>query len=97
MDLISSLFLAAALGRGVLLSAGAVLLIQGGLTLGFTALGSGISEALVGELSGLGGVLLLALGLDLLDIRKFALIDLTWALPLLPAVLWLLDALGFPA
>lgn len=97
MDLISSLFLAAALGRGVLLSAGAVLLIQGGLTLGFTALGSGISEALVGELSGLGGVLLLALGLDLLDIRKFALIDLTWALPLLPAVLWLLDALRFPA
>jgi uncharacterized membrane protein YqgA involved in biofilm formation len=97
MDLISSLFLAAALGRGVLLSAGAVLVLQGSLTLGFTVLGSGISDALVTELSGLGGVLLLALGLDLLDLRKFPLIDLTWALPILPVVLWLLNTLGFPA
>jgi len=97
MDLISSLFLAAALGRGVLLSAGTVLVIQGGLTLGFAAVGSGIPEDLVVELSGLGGILLLALGLDLLDIRKFALIDLTWSLLLLPAVLWALDTIGFPA
>ena len=97
MDLISSLFLAAALGRGVLLSAGTVLVIQGALTLGFAAVGSGIPEDLVVELSGLGGILLLALGLDLLDIRKFALIDLTWSLLLLPAVLWALDTIGFPA
>lgn len=97
MDLISSLFLAAALGRGVLLSAGTVLVIQGGLTLGFAAVGSGIPQDLVVELSGLGGILLLALGLDLLDIRKFALIDLTWSLLLLPAVLWMLDTIGFPA
>ena len=97
MDLISSLFLAAALGRGVLLSAGTVLVIQGCLTLGFAAVGSGIPEDLVVELSGLGGILLLALGLDLLDIRKFALIDLTWSLLRLPAVLWALDTIGFPA
>ena len=40
-----------------------------------------------------GGVLLVALGLDLLDIRKFPLLDLTWSLPLLPLILALLDAL----
>ena len=91
MDLISSIFLAAALGRGVLYSAGAVLLIQGGLTLAFGALGAGISESLVGELSGLGGILLFGLGLDLLDIRRFPLFDLSCALPLLPFILWLLD------
>ena len=60
-------------------------------------MGSGIPEDLVVELSGLGGILLLALGLDLLDIRKFALIDLAWSLLLLPAVLWALDTIGFPA
>ena len=32
-------------------------------------------------------------GLNLLDIRKFPLLDLTWSLPLLPLILALLDAL----
>ena len=73
-----------------------MLVIQACLTLGFAALGSGIPDALITELSGLGGVLLLALGLDLLDIRKFALLDLTWSLPLLPLILYLFDLTGFP-
>lgn len=96
MDLFSSVFLAAALGRGVLWSTGTVLVIQAGLTLGFATLGAGIPEPLIQELSGLGGILLLALGLDLLDIRKFALLDLTWSLPLLPLILHLFDLVGFP-
>ncbi len=93
MDLFSSLFLAAALGRGVFYSAGAVLLIQGSLTLGFGLLGSSIPDALVTELSGLGGILLFGLGLDLLNIRQFALLDLSCSLVLLPLVLWLLDSM----
>jgi len=96
MDLFSSIFLAAALGRGVLLSTGSVLVIQGGLTFAFATAGAGIPEPLVGELSGVGGILLLALGLDLLDIRKFPLLDLTWSLPLLPLILSVLDALTLP-
>ena len=56
--------------RGVLWSTGTILVIQGGLTLAFAAAGAGIPESLIGELSGVGGILLLALGLDLLDIRK---------------------------
>ena len=96
MDLFSSIFLAAALGRGVLWSTATVLLIQGGLTLAFATAGAGIPESLIGELSGVGGILLLALGLDLLGIRKFPLLDLTWSLPLLPLILYLLDITGFP-
>ena len=96
MDLFSSIFLAAALGRGVLWSTGSILLIQGGLTLAFAAAGSGIPEPMVGELSGIGGILLLALGLDLLDIRKFPLLDMTWSLPLLPLIVCILDALNLP-
>lgn len=96
MDLFSSIFLAAALGRGVLWSTGSVLVIQGGLTFAFATAGAGIPEPLVGELSGVGGILLLALGLDLLDIRKFPLLDLTWSLPLLPVIISILDALTLP-
>ena len=59
-------------------------------------LGTGISEALITEWSGLGGILLLALGLDLLDIRKFPLLDLSWSLALLPLILHLFDITGFP-
>ena len=36
------------------------------------------------------------LGLDLLDIRKFALLNLTLSLPLLPLILYLFDLTGFP-
>lgn len=93
MDLFSSLFLAAALGKGVLYASGCVLILQGGLTLGFQAMGTGIPENLISGLSGLGGILLLGLGLDLLDIRKFPLLDLSCALPLLPLVMWVLDHL----
>ena len=96
MDLFSSIFLAAALGRGVLWSTGSVLLIQGGLTFAFSTAGAGIPEPLVAELSGVGGILLLALGLDLLNVRKFPLLDLTWALPLLPLIISVLDALTLP-
>ena len=96
MDLFSALFLAATMGRGVLFSALSVLIIQGALTLSFSVLGTGISDALVQELSGLGGLLLLALGLDLLRIRQFSLLDLIWSLPLLPLVLWIMDITGFP-
>ena len=57
MDLISSVFLAAALGRGVLYSAGAVLLLQGGPSHWLLrTLGTGIPESMVTELSGLGGI-----------------------------------------
>ena len=93
MDLFSSVFLAAALGRGVLYSAGAVFLLQGGLTLAFGSLGAGIPDFLITELSGLGGILLFGLGLDLLDVRQFPLLDLSCSLLMLPLVLQLMEVL----
>ena len=85
MDLVSGAFLAAALGSSVLWSALAVLLFQGTLTLAFIALGPFISPELTGELGALGGIMLLALGLDLLGIRSFQLVNLLPALLVLPA------------
>ena len=47
--------------------------------------------AMVSELSGLGGILLFGLGLDLLGVRSFPLLDLSCALPVLPIILWIID------
>lgn len=91
MDLISSAFLAATLGRGVLWSAVGVLVFQGGLTLAFGFLGQGMSPALIQELSALGGILMLGIGFQLLGVRahnlpQWPLVDVLPALALLPLI-----------
>lgn len=86
MDLISSAFLAAALGASVLWAALALFIFQGSLTLLFMTLGPLMSDALITEMGALGGVLLLALALDLLQIRSFKLLNLLPALLILPAM-----------
>ena len=91
MDLISSAFLAATLGRGVLWSAVGVLVFQGGLTLAFGFMGQGMSPELIQELSALGGVLMLGIGFQLLGVRahnlpQWPLVDVLPALALLPLI-----------
>lgn len=84
MDFVSAAFLASALGRGVMLAAPAVLVIQGSLTWMFQVFGDQWSEELIQDYTGLGGILLLALGMDLLGIRSFKLLNLIPAFFLLP-------------
>lgn len=91
MDLISSAFLAATLGRGVLWSAVGVLVFQGGLTLAFGFMGQGMSPELIQELSALGGVLMLGIGFQLLGVHahnlpQWPLVDALPALALLPLI-----------
>lgn len=91
MDLISSAFLAATLGRGVLWSAVGVLVFQGGLTLAFGFMGQGMSPGLIQELSALGGILMLGIGFQLLGVRahnlpQWPLVDALPALALLPLI-----------
>ena len=86
MDLISSFFLASALGRGVLFSALAILGIQGSLTLGFHFIGVMMSPELIIDLTATGGVLLLALGIDLIGLKKFQMLDLIPSLAVLPLI-----------
>ena len=93
MDLISSAFLSATLGRGVLWSAVGVLVFQGGLTLAFGLLGQGMSPELILELSALGGILMLGIGFQLLGVRahglpQWPLVDALPALALLPLIRW---------
>lgn len=91
MDLISSAFLAATLGRGVLWSAVGILVFQGGLTLAFGFMGQGMSPELIQELSALGGILMLGIGFQLLGVRahnlpQWPLVDALPALALLPLI-----------
>ena len=86
MDLFSSFFLALALGRGILFSALSVFVIQGSLTLGFYAIGNGISDALKQDITATGGVILIALALELMGIKKFKTLDIIPALALIPIV-----------
>ena len=91
MDLISSAFLAATLGRGVLWSDVGVLVFQGGLTLAFGFMGQGMSPELIQELSALGGILMLGIGFQLLGVRahnlpQWPLVDALPALALLPLI-----------
>lgn len=71
LDGISAIFLAAALGAGVLLSAVSVLVVQTPLTLGARRLRFLHEKPLMlSAITSAGGLILLAIGLDLLELKK---------------------------
>jgi uncharacterized membrane protein YqgA involved in biofilm formation len=69
LDGFSAMAFAAALGWGVLFSAGTVLLVQGALTLAAGSLKSILATDMSNELFATGGVMMLGLGLRLLDLK----------------------------
>lgn len=93
LDGFAAMAFASTLGWGVLASAGAVALIQGSLTaVGYFA-GDVLSTAQVDALTATGGVVLLALGLRLLDLKQIPVGDLLPALLLAPPLVSLTAAL----
>ncbi len=70
MDGVTSLALAAAMGVGVIFSIIPLMLYQGGLTLLSGYLGNHISEKYIDELSAVGGVILLGLAVEILEIKE---------------------------
>lgn len=87
LDTTAAFFLAAALGVGVVFSAGVVLVVQGTLTLGARAFRPLMDRAeLLAEMSAVGGVMLLAVGLNLLGLVAIPVADLLPALALAPVL-----------
>ena len=76
MDGFSSIALSAALGIGVLFSAIPLLLFQGGITLSASFLGTYLSPEIIAELTALGGVLLVGLGINILEIKKIKVLNM---------------------
>lgn len=70
LDGITSIVFAASLGVGVALSAAAVLLYQGAITLLAQALSPVLSEFVIAEMTCVGSLLIIALGLNMLGVTK---------------------------
>ncbi|WP_444659733.1 DUF554 domain-containing protein [Caproiciproducens sp. R2] len=70
LDGIVSIFLSSTMGFGVIFSAAAVFLYQGMITLLASSLKSLLTNEMIREISAIGGVLIMAIGLNMLKIKK---------------------------
>lgn len=89
MDGFSSIALASALGIGVAFSVIPMFLFQGGLTLFAIYFGKFISEDLINELSAVGGILLIGLGINILEIKIIKIFNLLPSLLFVVLFVWL--------
>jgi len=80
LDGFSSLALAAGLGVGVLFAVVPLILFQGGLTLLARLLGEVLTVPVINEMTAVGGLLLIGLGLNILEIQTIRVINMLPAL-----------------
>jgi uncharacterized protein len=80
MDGISSIALSTALGSGVIFSALPLFLFQGSLTIAAGMLQQYLTTPLINEISAVGGLMLIGLGLNILEITKLKILDMIPAL-----------------
>jgi uncharacterized membrane protein YqgA involved in biofilm formation len=76
LDGIASIALATSLGIGVLFSALSILLVQGSITLLARFIAPFLSEAFVREMTATGGILILGIALNLLNLKKIRVANL---------------------
>ncbi len=76
MDGFSSIALAAAMGIGVLFSALPLLIYQGAITLFAGSLHEFLSTPLINEITATGGILLIGMGINILEIKKIPVLNL---------------------
>lgn len=90
LDGFASFFLAATLGPGIIASALVVLIIQGSITLCAHRLTKfAADDEMIAEVSAVGGLMMLGIGLGLLDLKKVPTANFLPALLLAPAFLGL--------
>ncbi|HYV23290.1 MAG TPA: DUF554 domain-containing protein [Candidatus Bathyarchaeia archaeon] len=98
LDGFTAVALAATLGWGVLLTVPLILLYQGGLAIGASLFSGILSDLQLREMSAVGGLLLIGVGLKLLAIRDVKVADFLPAIIVSPLVVAafgrLLEALG---
>jgi uncharacterized protein len=80
LDGFTSIALATTFGIGVMFSAVPLLVYQGGLTVFAGLLQNVLADAVVAEISAVGGLLLLGLGLNILEIKTIRLLNMLPAL-----------------
>lgn len=91
LDGFASMALASTLGAGVLLSVVTIAVIQGGITWLAGPLEAVLSEAMVAEISAVGGLLVMAIGFTLMDVRKIPVANYLPALFFAPLLVWIVS------
>ncbi|MBR1760317.1 MAG: DUF554 domain-containing protein [Schwartzia sp.] len=76
IDGVMAVIFSASMGLGVLFSAVPVLLYEGAITLGASFLAAFFSGAMLAEMSGVGGVLVLAIGINMLEVADIRIANL---------------------
>jgi uncharacterized protein len=97
LDGFAALAFASSLGIGVLFSVLTVLLYQGGLSLLAGLVEGVLSPAMITEMTAVGGVLMLAIGLLLLDLKRIRVANLLPALVVVLLVVAALEGFGIAA
>jgi hypothetical protein len=92
LDGVFAMLLATTFGFGVALSAVPVFLYQGAITLGAGVLAPLLSDAMMVEVSAVGGVLIVGIGINLLGFKKIHVGDMLPAV-LIPPIYFLLRSL----
>ncbi len=89
MDGFSSVALAAAMGIGVIFSIIPLVLYQGSLTLAASWAGDYFSEVIINELTAVGGIILIGLGLKILEIKNIRVVNMLPTLVIVVFLAWL--------
>ena len=76
LDGFSSIVLAATMGVGVLFSFIPLLIFQGGLTIFASNMQPVFTEIMINELTAVGGIILLGLGITMLEIKKIRILNM---------------------
>lgn len=86
LDGITAALLASTLGWGVLLASGTVLVYQGALTLGASLLRGLLTEPMIAQMTAAGGLLILGIGFNILELTRIRVGNLLPALVIAPAL-----------
>jgi len=89
MDGFSSIALGSVFGLGVTLSVVPMLIFQGGITLLAYVLGDFMAQEIITELTAVGGILLVGLGINILELKHIKVMNMLPSLLLVILLAWL--------
>ena len=92
LDGITSMIFATTLGLGVLFSSLPVLIYQGSITLLASSLSSVLTTVVITEVSAVGGILIMAIGLSLLKVKEIRVANMIPAV-LIPVIYYFIISL----
>lgn len=94
LDFISGIMMTAAMGVGVLGSAGFTLIFQGAIVLFAEFIAPFMSDAIIAEMSCTGSLIIMSLGLNMIGVTNFKVINYLPALIVAPILTGILISLG---